>query len=463
MEEHFYTKIHGYSQTGMGVGLDDKGHEVEIPYAILEEEVEALPTYHRRDMRKAQILHVIKSSDHRREPLCPHFKRCGGCTLQHISYMGQKELKENLIQAIFKDLAIEDQIYPLIEADAPWCYRNKIDLSFSEDLKGEKFLGLYGAFKSHKVIDLNTCYLVPEAFMEIKKTVFSWWEKSTLQAYKHKTNKGSLRSLTIRQGLKTGEILVMLTVSGNPTFALNFAEIESFKSVFCDEKKGVVSLFLRIHQAIPGKKTEMYEMHLLGKDTIREELTLPLASGNLPKKLFFNISPSAFYQPNTLQAERLYAKALELAKIQPNDLVFDLYCGTATLGICAAFVARYVVGVELSYESALDARENAKLNCLKNVEILQGRVEDKLEELSLFGVPDVIIVDPPREGLTKEALKTLLTLNAKTIIYISCNPKKQAEDLKKLVKCGGYQVKAVQPFDQFPQTMHIENVVLCCK
>jgi 23S rRNA (uracil1939-C5)-methyltransferase len=201
---------------------------------------------------------------------------------------------------------------------------------------------------------------------------------------------------------------------------------------------------------------------LYGPDHIREILLIKTDPAEEPVPMKFNISPSAFFQPNTRQAEKLYSIALKMAIIPKHTVVYDLYCGTGTLGICAARRARQVVGVELSPESAHDARHNASENGLENVEILTGAVHEKLEEIRAqerFPPPDLVMVDPPRAGLDAAALKHIIQLRPPKILYISCNPATQAENVADFV-AAGYRLQAMQPIDQFPHTAHIENIVV---
>ncbi|MFQ5730028.1 MAG: class I SAM-dependent RNA methyltransferase, partial [Waddliaceae bacterium] len=283
-------------------------------------------------------------------------------------------------------------------------------------------------------------------------------------------NSGSLRNLIVREGIRTGDRMVNLVVSGNPEYALKKHHLESFVAFVRaavepvdPEKK--LSLFLTIHQVQKGKPTDFYEMHLHGPDHIREILWIKTDPAEDPVPLTFTISPAAFFQPNTQQAEQLYSIALKMAIIPKHAVVYDLYCGTGTLGICVARRAHQVVGIELSPESAHDARYNASENGLENVEILTGAVHEKLEEIrqkEQFPSPDLVMVDPPRAGLDSVALKHIVRLNPPKILYISCNPATQAENVADFVK-GGYRLQTMQSIDQFPHTVHIENIVVLIK
>jgi 23S rRNA (uracil1939-C5)-methyltransferase len=313
------------------------------------------------------------------------------------------------------------------------------------------------------VFSMKECLLANPWFAQAAQAVQNWWECSGLNAYYPGKDFGSLRTLTLREGIRTGDRLVMLTVSGNPNYALNKQQLQNFvqclkDSIEVPNSDQKLSIFLRIQQIAKGKPTSFYEMVLYGPDHIREVLHIPREDQTI-ESLNFRISPSAFFQPNTEQAERIYGKALSMANLTSNDLVYDLYCGTGTLGICLAKRVKEVIGIELSRESVLDARENVKENRLLNVTIKAGDVGNVLEELAKESSkkPDAVMVDPPRAGLDSKAIKHILDLKAPKLLYISCNPKTQAMNLEPLLEAG-YQLQLVQPVDQFPQTMHVENI-----
>lgn len=314
-----------------------------------------------------------------------------------------------------------------------------------------------------RVLNLQECHLVSSWFIDILKKVREWWNESNLLAYHPLKNRGSLRTLTLREGLRSQDKMVCLTVSGNPDFALNKSQLQSFVKACVSAGgpvvSGALSIFLRIQQVMKGMPTQFYEMQLLGPDVIHEELYL------FDKTLRFQISPSAFFQPNTRQAELLYQRAFELVKLDTSMVVWDLYCGTATLGIAAASRAKYVIGIELQPESVLDARANIELNQLKNIEIIQGDVGKtlkKLQEEESVPYPDLIMVDPPRAGLDSLALSLIKTIAPQTILYISCNPETQAANIKVLCD-SGYFISALQGVDQFPHTFHVENIAVLRK
>ena len=250
--------------------------------------------------------------------------------------------------------------------------------------------------------------------------------------------------------------MAMLTVSGNPAFALDKMQIYSFaeavKRALPEKERENLSIFLRIHQIAKGTPTQFFELHLHGPAHIKECLDA----------LTFKISPTSFFQTNTPQAEKLYARAIEMLELSGKERVFDLYCGTATLSMVLALAAERVVGIELNPHAVFDAEENKKINNISNLDIICGDVGKTLSALRKdpdFLPPDAIVVDPPRCGLDKASLDNVIALSPKKILYISCNPKTQEENIRVLSEAG-YTLTQLQPVDQFPHTLHTENIAL---
>lgn len=442
--------------------------EVEVGFTIPGDRVRVQLLRKRKGIYESYLEEVLVFSEQRIKARCVHFGVCGGCRLQFLSYQDQLQEKENLVKTLLAPHLSPDTKFSSIAAcDPPWEYRNKMEFSFHENRAGDKFLGLMMSGARGKVVNLNECHLVHPWFIDGLKAVRDWWQDSGLESFHPPSEKGSLRTLIVREGRRSGDRMVMLTVSGNPDYALTKAQVQSFVQVVRDATEpsnpdSRLIVFLRVQQAIKGRATQFYEMQLYGPDVIRETLHIQL-EGRDPVNLEFNVSPQAFFQPNTQQAEKLYSLALSMAELPRDGVVYDLYCGTGTLGICAARVVRQVLGIELSPESALDARTNAQANGLSNMTILTGDVGATLTKIQVeksYPLPDLVMVDPPRVGLDDQAIQNLLQLMPPKILYISCNPKTQAANLEKLT---GYRLAAVQPVDQFPQTPHIENIVLLVK
>ncbi len=452
-------KIDSFTKEGRGLGTfmrhDDVSCPVEVPFAIPGDlaKVQLLPK--RSGVYHSRLIEIIEPSKDRITPRCIHFGVCGGCRFQQISYEKQRELKEAFIKRSFPNTP-----YTFHPAAAIWNHRNKMEFTFSSDTAKNYYLGLIMDGSRGKVFNLTECHLTNSWFAETVIAVRNWWKETTLEAYHPSRNTGSLRTLTMREGKRTGDRMVFLTVSGNPEYALNRQQMEQFVSAVrhVAEEGTRLSIFVRIHQAIKGKPTQFYDMHLHGPDHITETLQIENHA------LTFTISPSAFFQPNTVMAEKLYAKAVELVGPVHDKVVYDLYCGTGTLGICMAKKAKEVIGIELSADAAYDARNNATLNGLDNITIFTGTVEDKLKEIlenKEYPAPDVVVVDPPRVGLDPRAIEHLKTLLPRKILYVSCNPASQAKNIEELV-AAGYRIVSMDAVDQFPHTPHIENIVLLC-
>ncbi len=404
-----------------------------------------------------KVQQVLLPSNLRIVPRCKHFSVCGGCTWQQMPYEEQLKRKEASIAALFSDMAQETSLFhPIIACPDAWCYRNKMEFSFSEDLKGSKFLGLNMRASKGRVFCVEECHLVKPWVSTTLQACLAWWEKSSLHAYYPPKNSGQLRCLTMREADTTGDRVILLTVSGNPDYPMKKTDLDSFVEVctmHAAPKEGAtLSVILRIQQANKGRETQVFEMRLHGPDSFRERVTIGSTS------LEFCLSPSSFFQPNSLQASRIYERALDLAALEPHMVLYDLYAGIGIFGMCAAHRVKGVISIELSADSAYDAKVNNDRLKLKNYRMIKGDVAKVLEDKSLPKA-DVVIVDPPRTGLGPKSLEHIIGLMPKTIVYVSCNPKTQKIDLAALL-AAGYKITHIQPIDQFPQTIHVENIII---
>jgi 23S rRNA (uracil1939-C5)-methyltransferase len=465
--------IHSYSKKGNGLGIHNHpdGHvwTVEVPFTMVGDHVHANIIRKRSGRHTAELLEVVSSAPERILPRCSHFGTCGGCRWQHLPYSLQLQKKQALVEGYLSPyLNGETVLYPIMPCESPWQYRNKMEFSFSSNRAQDKFLGLIIDSSGGKVLNLQECHLVQQWFIDALHAVKKWWESSTLQAYHCGKNSGSLRTLTLREGVRTGDRLAMLTVSGNADYALTQGHLNSFVESLRGAidptmpSGGQLSVFIRIQQIAKGRPTQFYEMHLYGPDSFRETLLVNPCHAAQNAELQFQISPTAFFQPNTLQAEKLYSRVVEMANLTPDAVVYDLYCGTATLGLCFARYAKAVVSIELVPEAVLDARANAKLNGAENITVLQGSVGTVLQQMrqeQRLPAPELVVVDPPRAGLDSSAIEEIVALQPLKIVYVSCNPATQAENVGALIQAG-YRLMAIQPVDQFPQTVHIENIAL---
>lgn len=463
--------IEGWDSLGRGVTTwrrpDDRVVSVAVPGTIIHETVEvgAMEKDRRGNSRmQASLSSVVSSAPSRTTPRCPHVGECGGCVWQHIEYPYQLQYKQARLEELFAPLRTQQMVvHPIVGCDTPWRYRNKMEFSFAQDRQGKRFLGLYKCTHRCGVFDLTTCFLTNEWMASTLQVIRDWWEHSGLDAYYLHADRGSLQTVTMRESATTGDRMILLTVSGNPNFAPKQHHLDDFVAAVrsaATPSSGTLSVVLRIRQIAKGTPTQFYEMILSGPDHIREVLEVEPVIGK-KHSLEFHISPQAFFQPNTRQAMSIYSRALQLAGLSKDQLVIDLYCGIGIFGMFASLEVRRAVGVELSRESAYDAKTNAARLGLSQFSVHCGDVANVVGAMGKdkeFERPSTVIVDPPRSGLTPPALTSIVSLEPDTLIYVSCNPETQVRDAKLLVEAG-WEIEAVQPIDQFPHTVHVENIL----
>lgn len=405
------------------------------------------------------------------EARCKHFGLCGGCRWQHWQYDEQLAYKEKEVARAFHTLSSPArQVWPIVPSDPPWEYRNKMEWTFSQDLAGRRFLGLFLKNGRRKVLDVESCFLVAPWFSEALEGIRSWWVQSGLSAYVPSKDLGALRTCTMRHGIRTGDRLIMVSTSGNPDEQWSREQAQSLVEILVEkaapsEADAALSVILQIHQAKKGQPTQFFQHTLHGPGTLREILEIQYDASAPSERLLFTISPSAFFQPNTKQAENIYSRALQLADFDPDSVIYDLYCGTGTFALCAAKKGSRVLGIDLCCDSIADARNNAKINELEQAAFLQGdvgKVLTQIAEEGSFPRPDGVILDPPRSGLDARSLEQVLRLSPEKILYVSCNPSTQVENIRTLL-VHGYRLEARQAIDAFPHTPHIENIAFLVK
>lgn len=372
---------------------------------------------------------------------CPHYKKCGGCQIHNLTYDKQLLFKmKKVVKLMGKFHRVED----IIGMDNPYHYRNKVQAAFGRDRNNRIISGVYQS-STHKIVPVDNCLIEDEKADEIIVTIRKLIKSFKLKPFDDKKMTGFLRHVLIKRGFLSGEIMVVL-VTGE----------EAFKS-----KRSFINALLVRHpeittivQNINNKRTSLVlgdkSVTLYGDGVIKEQLC----------GYTFTISPKAFYQINPIQTEILYNKAMEFAEIQDSDIVIDAYCGTGTIGIIASKYAKQVVGVELNKDAVKDARKNAKLNNIKNIDFVCADAGRYMVDIADEGLTaDVVIMDPPRAGSDIKFLKSLVKLNPRKVVYISCNPETCARDVLFLSK-NKYKVRKIQPVDMFPHTEHVECVVM---
>lgn len=424
------------------------------------------------------VLEFLKKSPARIEPKCRFFEQCGGCAMQFSTYEDQLKIKEQQVRDAVTRIGGFDGgiVLPIVGCEQAWFYRNKMEFSFSKDKDGTLNFGLHQRRRHHDVIELTECFLMEDFIGELVTKVRDFFrdlqKKGKLKTKGAENGLCGLQSMVVRIGKNTGEIMVNLIVENSDAkFSEDFKNLilDFFTKLPDNKTKGVskndadlsqklVSIYLTNIINKKGQPKTMEETVLWGSPIFNERLKLENGSN-----LNFEISPQAFFQPNTWQAQTLYNLALEAAGLSGKEIVFDLFCGTGTIGIFCAQNAKKVYGIELNESAVKNARINAELNHVKNIEFLVGDVMKFLnsDQNKAKGIlkdsPDVVIVDPPRNGLEPKVVEQVAKFGAAKIVYVSCNPTTLARDLS-LFKKNGYTVLAVQPVDMLPQTYHIECV-----
>ena len=395
-------------------------------------------------------------SKQRTEPFCEHFGLCGGCKWQHLSYQHQVAAKRQQIIDNFERIGKFNfpEINPIITSEDTKFYRNKLEFTFSnkrwlshEEVKSEVIidrsgLGFHIPKQFDKIVDIKNCYLQKEPSNEIRNAIRDFAISNQLSFYNISEFRGLLRNLVIRTS-STGQLMVIL----------QFGE---------KDQEGTNRIMEFILKTFPQIDSLYYVINLKKNETFHDqELILYAGKPFIEEKigeLIFKIGPKSFFQTNTEQAQKLYAKAMEMAKLQGDEIVYDLYTGTGTIANYVAKNVHKVIGIETIKEAIDDARENANLNNISNCSFITGDIKDTLtkEFIEQNGNPDVIITDPPRAGMHIDVVETILQAKPNRIIYISCNPATQARDLARLT--DEYEIEEIQPFDMFPHTHHLENI-----
>ncbi len=374
------------------------------------------------------------------EKVCPLAKKCGGCDYQGISYEEQLKKKENSVRKLMKEFG---EIRPIIGADDPYHYRNKVHAVFSKKRNGEIVSGIYQE-GTHKVVPVDVCQIENEKADEIIVSVRKLLKSFKVKVYDEDTGYGLLRHVLVRTGYMTGQIMVVLVVS-SPIFPSKNNFVKALRAQHPEISTVVLNVNDRKTSMVLGPRN----ITLYGKGYIEDRLC----------GCMFRISPTSFYQINPVQTEKLYKTAMMLARLNKRNVVVDAYCGIGTIGMVAAKTVKEVIGVELNAEAVRDAQSNARRNNMKNIRFVQGDAGVFLEGMAdREEAVDVVFMDPPRSGSSPEFLKSLLVIRPKKIVYISCEPETQARDLKTLKK--DYKVEAIQPVDMFPFTEKCETVVL---
>ena len=461
--DEFELTIEDMSEDGAGIGKQD-GYIWFVKDAVIGDRIRARAMKMKKNYGFARLMEVLEASKDRVMPECPVARQCGGCQLQMMSYEAQRHFKErkgynnlrriggmeNLRRPERADSVIVDKtivMEPILGMEHPWRYRNKAQFPFGRDKDGRIIAGFY-AGRTHHIVEAEDCLLGVEENAVILDIIKKIMEEYQIAPYDEETHKGLIRHALIRKGFSNGELMVCLVINGKK---LPHADIfvERLKEV-----PGMTSISYNINQEKTNVILGAELVNLYGPGYITDKI------GNVS----YQISPLSFYQVNPVQTEKLYGTALEYAGLTGGETVWDLYCGIGTISLFLAQKAKKVYGVEIVPPAIEDARRNAALNGMENVEFFVGKAEEVLpreyEKNQVYA--DVIVVDPPRKGCDSVCLDTIVRMQPKRVVYVSCDSATLARDVKYLNE-RGYAVERVRCCDMFGMSGHVETVALLTK
>ena len=445
---------------GEGIGKVD-GYTLFIKDAIIGDVVEAKIVKAKKNYGYARLMNIVTPSENRVEkPACPMARRCGGCQIQEMKYGAQLAFKEGKVRGNLERIGevptelLDKVMQPIVGMEEPFHYRNKAQFPIGTDKEGHIITGFY-AGRTHSIIPNTDCALGVAVNQKILEIILHFMENNHISAYDEEKHKGLVRHVLIRYGFKTDEIMVCLVINGE-----KLPHAEKLVDKLC-KIPGMTSITISVNKAktnvIMGNEIKL----LWGQTYITDYI------GNVK----YQISPLSFYQVNPVQTEKLYGLALDYADLNGNETVWDLYCGIGTISLFLAQKAKQVYGVEIVPQAIDDARNNAKINDITNAEFYVGKAEEVLPEYyreyqeshgGETAHADVIVVDPPRKGCEESLLQTIVDMQPEKVVYVSCDSATLARDVK-FLRESGYELKKITPVDQFPNTVHVETVVLLSK
>lgn len=448
--EIYETSIISYTSEGHGVGKID-GVAVFVPNSAQGDRLLCKIIKLAKSYAIGKIEKILSPSPYRQNSPCPYSEKCGGCTLMHVKYEHQLDIKrKHVIDSLeriggFSDIVVNETIGSI----KAYRYRNKMVFPIGEE--NGKAIGGFYATKSHRIVKADDCILGDTLASGALCALLSFSDKYKLLPYNEENHTGVLRRIMIRTAEKTGEAMAIISINGDDLPKKD--ELTRSLLAIKSEKYSFTSIILNINKKKNNNVLGDKNITLYGKDTICDKLL----------NNYFDISPNSFFQVNPLQTEVLYKKIVELAELTKDDIALDLYCGAGTITLSCAPYVKKIIGIEIVKSAVENAIDNAKKAGIKNAEFILGDAEKITPELSSSGlVPNVCIVDPPRKGLDHKTISALCKMSPEKIVYVSCNPASLARDLKELNQ-NGYKIKTVQPVDMFPNSNHVETVVLLSK
>ena len=441
--KEYVVDIVDIGQGGVGIGKYE-GFTVFVEGGLIQDKVKVRINKSKKNYAEGDIVEIIEKSPFRVDRICSDdLKDCGGCQIQELDYNKQLELKTNEVKQVISRIGkLENvEIHETIGMQSPCRYRNKAQFPI-QNINGSTAIGFYKK-KSHDVIPTDMCVIQHDINDKIIKIIKTYIQAYNVSIYNETTHTGVLRHLVTKVGFTTNEVMVVLVANGT-----NLPHLNELASVLKENILGFKTLVLNVNKAktnvILGKENKV----IYGNGKINDYIG----------DLVFEISPLSFFQVNPVQTEVLYNKALEYAELKENDTVFDIYCGIGSISLFLAQKATKVYGIEIVEDAIKDAKINAKLNNLNNVEFYVGKAEEVVPKMYSEGkTANVVVVDPPRKGCDEKVLDTIVSMKPDRVVYVSCNPSTLARDLAYLDE-RGYKCVEIQPVDMFPHTMHVE----CC-
>ena len=441
--KEYVVDIVDIGQGGVGIGKYE-GFTVFVEGGLIQDKVKVRINKSKKNYAVGDIVEIIEKSPFRVARICSDdLKDCGGCQIQELDYNKQLELKTNEVKQVISRIGkLENvEIHETIGMQSPCRYRNKAQFPI-QNINGSTAIGFYKK-KSHDVIPTDMCVIQHDINDKIIKIIKTYIQAYNVSIYNETTHTGVLRHLVTKVGFTTNEVMVVLVANGT-----NLPHLNELASVLKENILGFKTLVLNVNKAktnvILGKENKV----IYGNGKINDYIG----------DLVFEISPLSFFQVNPVQTEVLYNKALEYAELKENDTVFDIYCGIGSISLFLAQKATKVYGIEIVEDAIKDAKINAKLNNLNNVEFYVGKAEEVVPKMYSEGkTANVVVVDPPRKGCDEKVLDTIVSMKPDRVVYVSCNPSTLARDLAYLDE-RGYKCVEIQPVDMFPHTMHVE----CC-
>jgi 23S rRNA (uracil1939-C5)-methyltransferase len=442
--EELELRVDSLAFGGRGVARAD-GVVVFVAGALPGDRVRARVTKVKRRHAEATTVELLEAGPDRVPAPCPHFGVCGGCRWQDLAYERQLEHKQAQVRDALERIGhLRDfTLEPIVAALHELRYRNKLEYAWTQGEAGAA-LGFHRAGRWDDVLELSVCLLTGDAGNAIREAFVTWSRELGLAAYDQRTHEGFLRHLVVREGVRTGESLCILVTGPGAV-----PGVERLEALLADRSPGVVGVLHAVNDGVAEVTGGLEARPLFGRPWFEEEIL----------SLRLRVSAGAFLQTNTEMCDLLYRDAVEQAALGGGEVVWDLYSGIGSIALALAARAQRVVGVEIAQEAVERARENALLNGVANVEFVAGDAAKAVRPLLEAGVPrpDVVVVDPPRAGLTPRAVRRVLELAPQRLVYVSCNPTTLAGNGLLLAE-GGYRLERVRPFDLFPHTPHVECV-----